>query len=188
MPESPERVCSTNDAPTISADFLTGSAEIGLDRIRTRLLDLTNRNKLLNYRYPAASCVRVVDGSLDEVYLRLRDNEKAVFAAVPEPDCDPDDRPSAKEHADDIGWNTSFDLDVLPERKDSSRTLRALHYPEHLDTLSRQIGSAAKTAIEESGTNMLHLVFGFLEWYEADDSKQPHFAPLGDSPSNTRTK
>lgn len=178
MPESPERVCSTNDAPTISADFLTGSAEIGLDRIRTRLLDLTNRNKLLNYRYPAASCVRVVDGSLDEVYLRLRDNEKAVFAAVPEPDCDPDDRPSAKEHADDIGWNTSFDLDVLPERKDSSRTLRALHYPEHLDTLSRQIGSAAKTAIEESGTNMLHLVFGFLEWYEADDSKQPHFAPL----------
>ena len=25
---------------------------------------------------------------------------------------------------------------------------------------------------------MLYLVFGFLEWYESDDSKQPHLAPL----------
>ncbi len=47
MSDGSERVHSTNDAPTISADFLTGSAEIGIDRIRTRLLDLTNRNKLL---------------------------------------------------------------------------------------------------------------------------------------------
>jgi preprotein translocase subunit Sec61beta len=44
--------------------------------------------------------------------------------------------------------------------------------------LSRKIASAAKTAIEESGANMLYLVFGFLKWYESDDSKQPHLAPL----------
>ena len=25
---------------------------------------------------------------------------------------------------------------------------------------------------------MLYLVFGILEWYESDDSKQPHLAPL----------
>ena len=25
---------------------------------------------------------------------------------------------------------------------------------------------------------MLYLVFGFLEWYESDDSSQPHLAPL----------
>ena len=25
---------------------------------------------------------------------------------------------------------------------------------------------------------MLYLIFGFLEWYESDDSKQPHLAPL----------
>jgi Protein of unknown function (DUF4011) len=25
---------------------------------------------------------------------------------------------------------------------------------------------------------MLYLVFGFLEWYESDDSQQPHLAPL----------
>lgn len=31
-----------NPAPAISADFLTGSTETGLERLRTRLLDLTN--------------------------------------------------------------------------------------------------------------------------------------------------
>lgn len=40
------------------------------------------------------------------------------------------------------------------------------------------MGSAANTAIEESGTNMLYLTFGFLEWYESDDSRQEHLAPL----------
>ena len=39
-----------------------------------------------------------------------------------------------------------------------------------------------KTAIEESGTNMLYLIFGFLEWYEDDSSEQPRYAPLGTFP------
>jgi hypothetical protein len=59
-----------------------------------------------------------------------------------------------------------------------SRFLPVLHYVEHLETLTRKVGSAAKTAIEESGTNMLYLTLGFLEWYESDDSRQAHLAPL----------
>src|SRR5260370_31987896 len=73
-------------APIISADFLTGSTEIGLDRIRTRLLDLTNRNKLLNFRHSNASSLRVVDVPVDSVFRRLRDNEKLSFMPVPEAD------------------------------------------------------------------------------------------------------
>jgi hypothetical protein len=178
MPNDSSRGPTEQPAPNISADFLTGSTEIGLDRIRTRLLDLTNRNKLLNYRYPTASSLRVVGASIDEVYLRLRDNERVAFVPVPEPDLDTDDLPNEKDYADELGWSTSFDLDPSSAKADSGRVLPVLHYPERLDTLSRKIGSAAKTAIEESGTNMLHLVFGFLEWYESDDSKQAHFAPL----------
>ena len=60
MPNDSSRGPTEQPAPNISADFLTGSTEIGLDRIRTRLLDLTNRNKLLNYRYPIASSLRGV--------------------------------------------------------------------------------------------------------------------------------
>ena len=157
-----------------SADFLTGSTEIGLDRIRTRLLDLTNRNKLLNFRHSPASSLRVVDVPIDTVFRQLRDTEKLAFASVPEPDV-AGEPPPAKDYADDLGWNTSFDLGNSDDR---AQALPVLLYHEQLDTLSRKIASAAKTAIEESGANMLYLVFGFLEWYESDDSKQPHLAPL----------
>ncbi|MEO8659773.1 MAG: DUF4011 domain-containing protein, partial [Bryobacteraceae bacterium] len=161
-------------APSISADFLTGSTEIGLDRIRTRLLDLTNRNRLLNFRHSPASSLRVVDVPIDTVFRQLRDTEKLAFASVPEPDV-AGEPPPAKDYADELGWNTSFDLG---NSDDEAQSLPVLLYHEHLDTLSRKIASAAKTAIEESGANMLYLVFGFLEWYESDDSKQPHLAPL----------
>src|ERR1019366_7648840 len=169
------RETAEQPAPSISADFLTGSTEIGLDRIRTRLLDLTNRNKLLNYRHTTASSLRVVDVSLDAVFRRLWDNEKLAFLPVPEPDAEGDKAPPAKDYAETLGWNISFDLDATDG---VAQTLPVLHYHEQLDTLSRKIASAAKTAIEESGANMLYLVFGFLEWYESDDSQQPHLAPL----------
>ncbi len=171
-------------APGISADFLTGSTEIGLDRIRTRLLDLTNRNRLLNFRHSAASSVRVVDVPLDSVFRNRRDNAKLAFQPVPEPEGMDDEIPP-KDHADALGWNTSFDLDE-PDTDDPTEALPVLLYQEKLDSISRKTASAAKTAVEESGANMLYLVFGFLEWFESDDSKQPHRSPLEilPSPSN----
>src|ERR1700758_4444593 len=91
-----------NPAPSISADFLTGSTEIGLDRIRTRLLDLTNRNKLLNFRHSNASSLRVVDVGIDPVFGRLRDNEKLAFSPVPAASVDGVEGPTAKDYADDL--------------------------------------------------------------------------------------
>lgn len=166
---------SSEPAPQISPDFSTGSTEVGLERIRTRLLDLTNRNKLLNYRHPTASSLRVVNTSIEQAFQRLVENEKLAFVPVPE---NPEEDPiPAKDYAEQLGWNTSFDLDQPPSA-DNGRYLPALHYQEQLDTLSRKIGSAARTAVEESGISMLYLVFGFLEWFEADDSGQSHLAPL----------
>src|SRR5665213_1157149 len=175
MQNGANKETADQSAPNISADFLTGSTEIGLDRIRTRLLDLTNRNKLLNFRHSPASSLRIVDVPIGSVFRQLRDTEKLAFLPVPEPEVEGSEAPAAKDYAEELGWNTSFDLG---NADDSAQTLPVLLYHEHLDTLSRKVASAAKTAIEESGANMLYLVFGFLEWYESDDSKQPHLAPL----------
>jgi len=175
MPDAANRVPVEQAAPSISADFFTGSTELGLERIRTRLLDLTNRNKLLNFRHSPASSLRVVDVPIDTVFRQLRETEKLSFRPVPEPHGVARDLPPAADHARELGWNISFDLRNADGK---AQALPVLHYHEHLDTLSRKIASAAKTAIEESGTNMLYLVFGFLEWYESDDSEQPHLAPL----------
>jgi Protein of unknown function (DUF4011) len=167
---------TSQPTPSISADFLTGSTEIGLDRIRTRLLDLTNRNRLLNFRHSTSSSLRAVDVAINPVFVRLRDNEKLSFSPVPEPDAQAGEKPAAKDYASELGWNISFDLNEAGDG--IVEGLPVLHYHESLDIVSRKIASAAKTASEESGANMLYLVFGFLEWYESDDSKQPHLAPL----------
>jgi len=164
-------------APVISADFLTGSTEIGLDRIRTRLLDLTNRNKLLNFRHSNASSLRVVNVPVDPVFARLRDGGKLAFLPVPEPDFQLGETMPARDYADELGWDTSFDLGETSEDEAGS-CLPVLLYQEALDRVSRKIATAARTLFEESGTNMLFLVFGFLEWQESDDSSQPHLAPL----------
>jgi hypothetical protein len=122
-------------APVISADFLTGSTEIGLDRIRTRLLDLTNRNKLLNFRHSNASSLRVVNVPVDPVFARLRDGGKLAFLPVPEPDFQLGETMPARDYADELGWDTSFDLGETSEDEAGS-CLPVLLYQEALDRVS----------------------------------------------------
>ena len=119
----------------------------------------------------------MVEVPIDSVFAQILDNEKLSFSPVPEAEMRGGEKPLAKDYADELGWNISFDLDEETDNRKVQK-LPVLHYQESLDTVSRKIASAAKTAIEESGTNMLYLVFGFLEWYESGDSEQPHLAPL----------
>jgi very-short-patch-repair endonuclease len=178
MSNEGNEVEDVESVPQISSDFLTGSAQIGLDRIRNRLLDLTNRNRLLNFRHSRSLSLRIVGVSLDGVYKRLRDGDRLTFQAVPEPEWSLSGEPvEPVEYAASIGWITSYDLDSSLDEANSS-VLPVLHFQEKLDTLGRKISSAANTIIEESGTNMLYLVFGFLEWYESGDSQVPRLAPL----------
>lgn len=168
-------------------EVLGGGTAAGLEKLRARLLDLTNRNRLLNFKHSNASSLRVVDVDLDSVFSRLIGEEEIPFRYVPEPDLSPDSddgedatatKPNPADVAEALGWDTSCDLSAPSKRNVNSAALPVLLYVEDLETKTRKIASAAKTAIEESGTNMLYLTFGFLEWYEADDSRQARLAPL----------
>ena len=55
----------TTPAPPLSVEFLSGGTAAGLEKIRARLLDLTNRNRLLNFRHTRASSIRIVDADTD---------------------------------------------------------------------------------------------------------------------------
>ncbi|WP_446743496.1 DUF4011 domain-containing protein [Silvibacterium acidisoli] len=150
----------------------------GLESIRRRLLDLTNRNKLISFRHGRSS-LRIVDVDLDSVYQSLLDEKKFPFVPVPEPSkeyvAELGEKPTAKDYAEEIGWSTSYDL---AKATGQTECLPVLFYQEDFETIIRKIGTSARTAIEESGANILHLVFGFLEWRESDDSTQVRQAPL----------
>jgi very-short-patch-repair endonuclease len=150
----------------------------GLENIRRRLLDLTNRNKLVSFRHGKSS-LRIVNADLDGIYQSLIDEKKFPFVYVPEPSKEEiaqiGEKPAAKDFAEQLGWSTAFDL---VEGVGQSACLPVLHYQEDFETIIRKIGTSARTAIEESGANLLHLVFGFLEWRESEDSTQIRQAPL----------
>lgn len=197
---------SLHDSPAISNDFFQGDIRRGLEQMRLRLLDLTSRNRLLNFRHTKKSSLRVVDELPDQLFGLLLDGKTVRFKAVPRPrgvrrpnsaddewfggdedepagDAARPKYPTAKEQAAHLGINVDFELPSPSgvaggDGRYNDRDIQTLHYPEDLEAILRSMGSAARLAIEETGTNMLYLVAGFLEWFESADSRQARLAPL----------
>jgi transcription elongation GreA/GreB family factor len=175
-----------NDADAIVGEIFSGGITVAeaIERLRTRLLDLTSRNRLLKYRHPKGRCVQIADKpNINLVFNRLYADGKGVpFRYVPEPSPDTYEgkRPDAKLHAARLGISTSYEFAPNSEGSHGHRlhSIQTLLYPAELERQLRKLASAAKTAVEETGTNMLFLVFGFLEFYDRDDSELPMLAPL----------
>lgn len=166
-----------------------------LQKLRSRLLDLSMRNRLLNYKHPKGRSLQFVHAkNLDILYERLIDSKQALLVPVPEPELSdytdkssPTKRIEAREHAKSLGVNTSYDLTEPVLDAPASRrgtVVQTLFYPPDLEKLAKKISNEARTVIEETGTNMLYLVFGFLEFYDSDQSEKPLMAPLLAMPVN----
>ena len=195
-------------SPELPSDSAPAEIVAGLDKVRARLLDLTLSNRLLHFRHTKRSSLRVVDELPNVLWDRLSDGVEMTFQPVPEPPPDavvqesshdangqPTERtrkPTAREHAEALGLATSFDLPEQPAEgvkdKASHRDgkIQTVLFAADLETSLRTIASAARSAIEETGTNMLHLVFGFLEWRDGTAEAKPLLAPLLTLPISLR--
>jgi hypothetical protein len=182
---SSEEEYASDDASRLTQEVFGGKLTIqeALERLRTRLLDLSIRNRLLNYRHPKGRSIQFVDRpDLDLLFDRLKEEGKAV-SVLPVPDPPTEEyeqgkKPEARRYAAQLGMDTA--VEFFPGAVQSTRnaSLRALMYPADLERFLRRLSGEAHTVIEETGTNMLHLMFGFLEFYESDDSEKPLLAPL----------
>lgn len=184
----------------------TGTAPVDpLESLRTRLLDLTGRNRLLNYTHSRTASLRIVDELPDQLHESLIGGKEMRFVAVPEPrrnellaagylEVDPEtgeDRklrndPTAEEWARVLGIEASYELpksskEELEEKKHADLAIQTLLFPYELETRLRSIRTKARTAIEETGANILYLALGFLEWIEqpyGSSSPTTRLAPL----------
>ena len=180
-------------------DSGTSGITVSLDRIRKKLLDLSRRNRLLNYRAGSRS-LPIVDELPDEVFRILVTGEKTIyFAPLPEPDEEDEEignspdlfNPSSSNPAS-TGRNRSrmqngvrienelpnLHGSIEPEAKHKDEFLQTQLYARDLERRLKKISGDAQSAIEESGTNILYLALGFLEWYEDDNSNEKNRAPL----------
>ncbi|MCB1526945.1 MAG: DUF4011 domain-containing protein [Hyphomicrobiaceae bacterium] len=85
------------------------------------------------------------------------------------------------QHAKNHHITPSYDLPI-PEHehvdgRHTDEKIQTLLLPKDLDRLINGISAKCRTWIQETGINVLHIAYGFLEWSEAG-KKETAFAPL----------
>ena len=169
-----------------------------LDTWKNKLLDLTNRNRLLNHR-DTKGCLRIVcpDPSLLEDKL-ARGNQIRIVA-FPRPERDPEldfegdtetdlDSEAARPSSGFSDSKSESSVDNFDEAEieefalkqlNRTRTAVVVDLPEEeLEKRSVQIFRRSRTALQEGGTGTLYLAIGFLHWKRERDSDRTFKAPL----------
>jgi hypothetical protein len=133
---------------------------------KQRLLDTTLRNRLLNYRETRQSLgllgrhVAAVEETLDgDEPLRI----------LPRPTLLSGDDPRSKRLLDSQGADDAMSTH-LRARLEDGEVLCSLETDE-LERRLTTIFRAARTVLEETGSNTLCLTLGMLDWYESDASE-----------------
>lgn len=174
-----------------------------LEKLRSRLLDLSARNRLLNFSHARSKrFVRIIDELPDNLFETLLAEKSMRFAAVPDPTerqllnngfLQLDEKtgvvielkklPTADVWAQTLGMAISYELPQSNEgdlaRKHSDDAIQTLYYPAELESRLQILHTQSRSALEETGANILYLALGFLEWDESVVGKNStRLAPL----------
>lgn len=169
-----------------------------LESIRKRLLDSSSRNALLNYKFPRGKCIQFIETTPNSIFKALNDRKIIDLIPIPKPtDAEirnkygdenknggrsREQEPSVEAWAKHLGYQTSFELNQtdLVYSFDTSKNddLQSLLYPKDLEARVKYIRQQAESFINETGSNVLYIAIGFLEWSESKDSNLKRLAPL----------
>ncbi|MBR1864567.1 MAG: DUF4011 domain-containing protein [Ruminococcus sp.] len=141
-----------------------------------KLLDLSLRNSLLNFR-PTVNNVQLMLGSSDDALGSLEDEmaRDEVFKVMPMPS---DMTLSA---GDSKIYETENCRELINDIADSefkNRRLRTFMKESDLEKTMTKLYRLAKVSMEENGANTIYMALGFLKWFETDKSEKPRYAPL----------
>jgi very-short-patch-repair endonuclease/signal recognition particle subunit SEC65 len=146
---------------------------------KTKLLDLTKRNRALSFRSSKVSTVAIVDEQPAEVFRQLQLRREAMrFKAAPEteaaePATLPDDEDDTALGADFV----PYDPTGLDERH-ADGWLQTSSSPEALDRSLRRLEEQARLSIEEQGVSTLFLALGMLTYTEPEAPGKVFRAPI----------
>ncbi len=163
----------------------TAKVTAALGRMRLKLLDLTARNRLLNFKASPGRALPLVHCSPLGICRTLLTNG-GVLSVLPIPEPAPShwlmvsgrlSRPEVRDAAELAGIDPALELGTVTRALGGGQ-VRALHYSDDLARHCRKLQREAKSALAETGANILYLVFGLLEFPEKNDSDTLLTAPL----------
>jgi len=137
-----------------------------------KLLDLTLRNSLLNFRLTKSS-IPVISAQLGDLEDALADGDEFQLLARPS-DWEDNGRNASLYQS----VNANHPLVKLLQEEFVRRRLRADLNAQDLEKRIVHIYRSARTSLEENGANTLFLALGLLKWYESPVSELPRYAPI----------
>lgn len=178
--ETPDAIEPTPLLPPLDPELLTpldlpatDSPEGRLSKWKSKLLDLTLRNRLLNFKqtkttlqFVAPDLAKLEDALADGADFKIRPRPVIMEGADPR---------MAQVHTIRAGRTPLDDmaLEALAEKD-----LIAWVKQDDLDANLLNIFSAARTGLEEGGANTLYLAIGLLKWVQAEKADTTHLAPI----------
>lgn len=159
---------------------------------KSKLLDLSKRNRALNFKINKVSTVTIVDEMPVEIFKLLCGQKKSLKFK-------PSDEPEAKTETDILEADVLFDeMEIAPSARMTENglslfapykieNLTATHTDDFLQTNSsaekldkslRRLEEQSRTILEEQGVNALFLALGMLHYKESADSEVFFHAPL----------
>ncbi|MFB9324397.1 DUF3320 domain-containing protein [Paenibacillus aurantiacus] len=137
-----------------------------------RLLDMTLRNGLLNFRLTKSS-VPIITAQLSDLEDALAEREEFQLLAKPS-----DWQDNARSAGLYQNVNSNHPLALLLREEFNRKRLRADLQSSELDRRLIHLYRSARTSLEENGANTLFLALGLLKWYESPVSEAPRYAPI----------
>lgn len=144
-----------------------------IDQWKSRLLDLSLRNRLLNFK-ETKSTIRILSAAPEHVEDELAAENELVLR--PKPNLMSEDDPrhgatlSRQQRADALAVHLADELK-------HGRLHTHLDESEHARRLT-ELFRAARNALDENGTNTLFAAVGILEWRETEHGDRVYRAPL----------
>ena len=150
-----------------------GAAATRIDQWKSRLLDLSLRNRLLNFR-PTLGTVQILCPNPERVEDALSTTTEVHLRPRPTV-------MQARDPRDPALHLALHGEDAVLEHLTAELALGRLHTPltapEHQKRLT-EIFRSARASLEENGANTLFVAVGFLEWRETAHSDRRQRAPL----------
>ncbi|MGO4107902.1 DUF3320 domain-containing protein [Paenibacillus sp. YAF4_2] len=137
-----------------------------------RLLDLTLRNSLLNFRLSKSS-IPIITTQLGDLEDALADGEEFQLLAKPG-----DWQNNGRDANLYQSINNDHPLSQLLREEFNRKRLRVELDGVELERRMVHLYRSAKVSLEENGANTLYLALGLLKWYETPVSELPRYAPI----------
>jgi very-short-patch-repair endonuclease len=144
-----------------------------LSKWKSKLLDLTLRNRLLNFK-PSKSTLRIAAPDLAALEDALSDGSEFRLRAEPEI-MDGKDPRSSEVHRNRTGQTP---WDEMARSALTNRELLVRLSPEDLNATLTNLFRKAREGLEEGGANTLFLAFGLLRWTDTERAEASHLAPI----------